>query len=203
MKTTLISLSAVIALIATTGAAPLTFDFKDPKGVNNALFRVDAPLEAVNGTASGITGTITFDPENPATTAGKIVVASSSLVVPNGMMRAHLLGVNWLQVEKYPQITFESKSIKNVKTTANVTTADVTGAFTLKDVSKELTIPVKLTYLKDKLGDRVPKASGDLLVLRSTFTIKRSDFNLQAHQFEDKVSDEIEITLSIAGAAPK
>jgi hypothetical protein len=44
---------------------------------------------------------------------------------------------------------------------------------------------------------------GDLLVVRSTFTIKRSDFNIMAHQVEDKVSDEIEITLSIAGAAAK
>jgi polyisoprenoid-binding protein YceI len=109
----------------------------------------------------------------------------------------------WLDMAKYPEITFESKALKNVKTEADVTTADATGTFTLKGVSKELTIPVKMTYLKGKLGQRVPKMNGDLLVLRSTFSIKRSDFNIKPHEFEDKVSDDIEITLSLAGASPK
>jgi polyisoprenoid-binding protein YceI len=49
----------------------------------------------------------------------------------------------------------------------------------------------------------VPNQKGDLLVIRSSFTIKRSDFNINTGQFEDKVSDAIEITLSIAGASPK
>jgi hypothetical protein len=44
---------------------------------------------------------------------------------------------------------------------------------------------------------------GDLLVIRSNFSINRSDFNIQPHQMESKVSDEIDLTLSIAGAAPK
>ena len=62
---------------------------------------------------------------------------------------------------------------------------------------------MKLTYLKDKLGERVPNAKGDLLIIRSSFSIKRSDFNIQPHQMEEKVSDEIDLTLSIAGAASK
>ena len=60
-----------------------------------------------------------------------------------------------------------------------------------------------LTYLKDKLGERVPNQKGDLLVIRANFTIKRGDFNIMPGQFEDKVSDTIEITLSLAGASPK
>jgi hypothetical protein len=70
-------------------------------------------------------------------------------------------------------------------------------------VSREITVPVKLTYMKDKLGQRVPDQKGDLLVIRSSFTIKRGDFNIMPGQFEDKVSDTIELTLSIAGASPK
>ena len=84
-----------------------------------------------------------------------------------------------------------------------VTTADAVGTFTCKGVAKEMTVPVKLTYLKDKLGDRVPKMKGDLLVIRSNFSIKRSDFNINPGKLEDKVSDEIELTLSVAGAAAK
>jgi polyisoprenoid-binding protein YceI len=83
----------ILTLIALTGAAfaaPQTFDFKDPKGVNNAVFKLDAPLEAVNGSANGISGTVTFDPENPAAVKGKIIVTSDSLTVPNSMMSTHL-----------------------------------------------------------------------------------------------------------------
>jgi polyisoprenoid-binding protein YceI len=203
MKTQLILAIALFALADVAWAAPESFDFKDPKGVNNAGFRMDAPLEAVNGNANGISGTVTFDPENPASTQGKIVIASASLRVPNSMQQEHMHSGIWLDVAKYPEITFESKALKNVKTEGPVTTADAAGVFSLKGISKEMTVPVKLTYLKDKLGARVPNTKGDLLVIRANFTVKRSDFNIQAHKMEDKVSDEIDLTLSIAGASPK
>lgn len=184
-------------------AAPETFDFKDPKGVNNAGFKLDAPLESINGSASGITGTVTFDPESPAAVSGKIVVATGSLIVPNPMQNKHMLSPIWLDAEKYPEITFESKSIANVKTEGNVTTGDLTGTFTLKGVAKDITAPVKITYLKDKLGARVPNLKGDLLVIRANFTINREDFNIQPGQYEDKVSPTIELSLAIAGACPQ
>jgi polyisoprenoid-binding protein YceI len=196
----------LLALACMSGAvlaAPQTFDFKDPKGVNNAVFKLDAPLEAINGNATGISGTVTFDPANPAATQGKILVASSSLHVGNPMQQQHLLSDKWMDAAKYPEISFEAKELKNVKSSGDTTTADVTGTFTLKGISKEITVLVKLTFLKDKLGQRVPNQKGDLLVLRSNFSIKRSDFGIMPGQAEDKVSDTIELTLSIAGAAPR
>ncbi len=193
----------LVSLATAVYAAPQAFDFKDPKGVNNAVFNLDAPLESVNGSANGITGTVSFDPENPSATTGKIIVAAETLTVPNPMQKEHLHSPNWLDVAKYPEITFEAKSLANVKTDANVTTADVTGTFTLHGVSKEITVPVKLTYLKDKLSARVPNLQGDLLVIRATFTINREDFDIQKGQFEDKVSPTINLTLSIAGASAK
>ena len=202
MKTKL-TLLAFMALTGAVLAAPQTFDFKDPKGINNAGFKLDAPLEAINGSASGISGTVTFDPENPGATKGKIIVATASLMLPNPMQKQHMLSDKWLDAAKFPEITFESKEFKNVRTAGDTTTADVTGTFTLKGVSKEITVPVKLTQLKDKLGERVPNQKGDLLVIRANFTIKRGDFNIMPGQFEDKVSDTIELTLSIAGASPK
>ena len=202
MKTKL-TILASIALAGAALAAPQTFDFKDPKGINNAGFKLDAPLEAINGSASDISGTVTFDPENPGATKGKIIVATASLMLPNPMQKQHMLSDKWLDATKYPEISFESKEFKNVQTAGDTTTADVTGTFTLKGVSKEITVPVKLTYMKDKLGLRVPNQKGDLLVIRASFTIKRSDFNIMPGQFEDKVSDIIELTLSIAGASPK
>jgi polyisoprenoid-binding protein YceI len=201
MNKKLIALMTLTALGSSVFAAPQEFDFKDPKGVNNAVFKLDAPLEAISGSANGISGTVTFDPANPATTKGKIVVTTASLKVPNPMMNEHLHSPMWLDAAKQPEIIFEAKELKNVKTTGDNTSADVTGTLTIKGVAKELTAPVKLTYLKGKLGQRVPNLQGDLLVIRSNFTIKRSDFGINPSAPQDKVSDEITLTLSIAGAS--
>ncbi|HYG23088.1 MAG TPA: YceI family protein [Verrucomicrobiae bacterium] len=202
MKTSLTILSLVLAA-ASASAEPLTFDFKDPKGVNHAAFKMDAPLETISGSASGISGKVTFDPAKPSATTGKIVVATETLTVGNAMMRDHMLSEGWMDAKKHPEITFEAKSLKNVKTEGDSTTADAVGTFTLKGITKEITVPVKLTYLKDKLAARMPNMKGDLLVIRSSFSIKRSDFNIQPGKNEDKVSDEIELTLSIAGYATR
>ena len=203
MNKTLTLLLVVASVSSATMAAPQTFDFKDPKGINNAVFKLDAPLEALNGSASGISGTVTFDPANPGVTKGKIAVASSSLQVPNSTQQKHMQSDQWLDVAKYPEISFEVKTLRNVKTMGDMTTADVTGTFNLHGVSKEITVPLKLTYLKDKLGNRVPNQKGDLLVIRSTFTIKRSEFGIKPGQLEEKLSDAIELSLSIAGASPR
>src|SRR5580692_8706521 len=101
MKTRLAILASIV-LTHAAFAAPQVFDFKDPKGVNNASFKLDAPLEAVNGAGNGITGTVTFDPENPTATKGKIVITTASLTVPNPMMNGHLHSDKWLDATKYP-----------------------------------------------------------------------------------------------------
>jgi polyisoprenoid-binding protein YceI len=203
MKTTLAAFVALAALTSAASAATETFDFKDPKNGNSATFKLVAPRETIQGTATGVSGTIAFDPQSPAATKGKILVAAKTLMVPNPMMKQHMQGGMWLDAEKFPDISFEVKELKNVKTEGNKTSAEAAGTFTLKGVSKDLTVPVTLTYLEDKLGDRLPGKKGDLLVVRGTFTIQRSDFNVNAHQNEDKVADTIELTLGLAGAAAK
>lgn len=197
-------LTLTAATLTTAHAAPITFDFKDPKGVNNVVFQLDAPLESINGTANGISGTVTVDPENPETVTGKIVVSTASLTVPNPLMQEHLLGEKWLNARANPEISFEVKKISDVEKDGMKGEADVTGIFTLNGVSKEITVDAKVTYLPGKLADRTGgKMEGDLLVIRSEFEIRRSDYNIQPGQNTDKVAEEIEISLSIAGAAPK
>lgn len=203
MKTNLVTLLSLAAAVGAVHAAPQTFDFKDPKNINNAQFKLVAPKETIEGNANGITGSVTFDPENPAATSGKIVVAGKSLTVPNGMMKSHLQGATWVDVAKYPEITFEIKELKDAKTDNGTITASAVGTFTLKDVSKEITVPVTLSYLKDKLGDRIPGKQGDLLVVKCSFSILRSDYHVNAHQNEDKVADKIDLTIGAAGAAAK
>ena len=191
-----------IALAGILGASPEEFDFKDPKGVNNVSFKTEAPVETIKGSASGITGKVTFDPANPGAVRGKIVVATPSMRVPNPKMQQHLHSGQWLDAAKYPEITFEVVSAKDVKTEGDTTTANVLGKMTIKGTTREITVPVKMTYLKDKLKQR-SGVDGDLLVLRANFNVKRSDFGINPGQMLNKVSDDIQLTLGVAGSAPR
>lgn len=201
---TILALATSVALLTDTASADnITFSFEDPKKVNNILFLLDAPLEQISGSANGISGTVVGHPDSPADVTGKIVVQTSSLHVGNPVMLEHLQGEEWLNAAKYPEITFELTKVDNVTKEGNQGTADVTGKFTLKGISKEITVPVRATYLPGRLKERGGDVDGDLLVLRSNFKVKRSDFGIKSGEFEDKVSDNIDITLSVAGVAPK
>jgi polyisoprenoid-binding protein YceI len=196
---------ALVALLSTHAlAAEVAFDFKDSKGVNNIVFKLDAPLESISGTTNGISGTISADPANPEDIEGKIIVDAKSLTVPNPMMQEHMLGAEWLDTTKHPEITFEIKEVMNSKKDGNSGTAEVKGIFTLKGVSKEVIVPVQVTYLPGRLADRTGgKMEGDLLVVRTNFQINRGDYGIKQGENLDKVSDVIDISLALAGAAPK
>jgi len=197
-------LVASLALAASLTAAPTSFDFKDPKGVNAVQFNLDSLLEPIIGTASGVSGQLSFDPAAPAATSGKILVAASSLKVPNSSMTDHLLGAGWIDAAAHPEISFELVKLDNVKTAGTTTTADATGKFTLRGVTKDVTLPVKLTYLVDALEKRTkPGNKGDLLVVRGELIVLRSDYGIKPGQQEDKVSNEIKLTIALVGTAPK
>lgn len=200
----LLLVSLFSAAAASLSAAPINFDFKDPKGVNAIQFHLDSLLEPIAGTATGVTGNASFDPANPGATTGRIVVATNSLATSNNTMTEHLHSPMWLDVAANPEITFDVEKLTNVKTNGNDTTATAHGKFTLKGVTKELSVPIRLTYLADALEKRTrPGNKGDLLVVRGEFTINRGDFGIQAGKNEDKVNPDVKLTFGIVGSAPK
>lgn len=200
-KRTLPVLLATFVVGLASQAAAADYDFEDPKGVNNISFTLDATLESVSGTATGISGTVAYDHTNPAATSGSIAVASESLHVGNPKMKEHLHSAGWVNVGEFPEIVFELASLHDVVTEGNKTEAIAKGTLTLKGVTKTIEAPVSLTYLEGYLAKRFPKKEGDLLVLRSTFSISRKDFGIKPGKVEDKIADEIVLSLSIAGGA--
>jgi polyisoprenoid-binding protein YceI len=182
-------------------AKPISFDFKDPKGVNAMSFVLDSLLEPIMGLATGISGTVEFDPEKPEATTGTIVVSTKALHIENQGMEQTLHKSDWLDVEAYPQISFKVKKVADVKREPNKPVEmKITGDFTCHGVTKEITVPVKASYLAGRAQDR-SRSKGDLLVLRSNFTIKRKDFNIKADMGDEVVANDIEIRVSIVGTA--
>lgn len=192
--------------VITALAAPQSFDFKDPKGVNAIQFKLDSILEPIAGTASDVSGTVTFDAENVAATTGKVAVATSSLKVSNNTMTEHLLSAGWVDAATNPEISFAFTSLTDVKPTGDKRwTANAQGDFSLKGVTKSITVPVTLTYLPGQFGARInkPDLGGDLLVVRGGFEVERADYGIKPGQNEDKVSPVIQLTFALVGGAPK
>lgn len=183
-------------------AAPQVFDFKDPKGVNAIQFTLDSVLEPITGTASDVTGKVTFDPTDVASTAGLIEVKASSLQVPNAKMTEHLVGAQWIDAAKHEDISFDFAKLEDVKPAGEGKwSAVATGKFTLKGVSKTITVPVTLSHLPGQFGKRInkPDLGGDLLVVRGAFSVARADYGIQPGQNEDKVAPVIQLTFALVG----
>lgn len=191
-----------VAAFAQDEKAGQTFDFKDPKGVNNASFLLDSEVEPIMGIASGISGTVRFDPKNPSAISGAIEIDAKTVKTPNDRMNNKLHTDEWLAVEQHPTIRFETKKVKKVEKGKKEGEYSmlIVGTFTCRGKSKEIEIPVKVTYLEGKMQDRM-RRPGDLLVLRSQFIIKRSDFDLGPEY--PVVADEMQVRVAIVGGDPE
>jgi len=200
MKSILLSFSILFGL-SSSHADTIHFEFKDPKNVNNIIFQMDAPLESINGSGDGISGSVKFDPEKPELTKGEIILDAKSLHVGNPVLKEHMHGKDWLNVEQFPSIRFSLNQLNDIKKEGIHFLANAHGKMTIRNITLDMKVPVKLTYLKGMLEKR-NRVKGDLLVIRSKFSVKRDDFNIQAGQKLEKVANEIELSLNVAGAAP-
>ena len=178
-----------------------SFDFKDSKGLNTVIFQLDALLESINGSASGVSGKIDFDPDDPAVTKGVIVLESSSLRVDNPVLQEHMHGDDWLDVTKFPKIEFSLSNLTRLKAQGRSIHASAEGKMTIRNVTIKMSIPVELTYLEGMLEKR-NRIPGDLLIVRSKFSVKRDDFGIRAGEYLDKVANNIEISINLAGVFP-
>ena len=204
LRTKVIALGTLWTCIGALGtqalAASTEFDFNDPKGVNAIAFVLDSKLEPIIGFASGISGTVQFDPSAPEKMSGQIEIQSESVRLTSKRMQEVLHSEDWMDVKQFPTIKFVIESVKDVKKASDgVSELTAQGKLTCKGVTHDFTAPVKATYLKGALGKRMRGAEGDLLVLRSTFTISRKKFNIKPGMGPDTVADDIEVRVSIVG----
>jgi len=178
-----------------------TFNFEDPKGRNQATFFSETPLEDVTGTTNSISGKVSFDPANFAKTLkGKITVKVTSINTGIELRNTHMKSANWLNAEKYPDITFDIFSVSDVKHAGdNKLEFKVKGNFTFHGVTKEITVDAEAAYLEenDQTQKRTP---GDLLGVRAKFNVKLSDYGVENQVIGNKVAENIEVGVNIVGS---
>jgi len=180
-----------------------TFSFTDKKGRNQAMFFSSTPLEDVTGLSNDVKGTITFDVGDVSTLKGSISISTASLKTGIDLRDGHLQSENWLDAESYPEITFVIKNVSNVKSLEdNKLEVKVVGDFTTHGVTKEVIADITMTFL-DESEQTKKKAPGDLLGVEAKFSIVLSDYEVDNMVLGSKVSDGIEITVTMVGSNAK
>jgi len=179
---------------------PMIFDFKDPKGVNGVAIILDSTLEPFVGTGTGIEGTLSFNPLDPTSATGTLTMPVTGIRMSNPRMSDVLHGGDWLDAEEHPTVTVALEKVESVRLRSDGS-ADLTIAVTVtvRESTHSMSIPVRATFLPGRAGDRMRGAEGDLLVLRTNFTIRRSDIDLRDDVGTDVVADSIQIIGNIVG----
>jgi polyisoprenoid-binding protein YceI len=180
-----------------------TFSFDDKAGRNQAMFFSSTPLEDVTGLSNDVKGSVTFDVSDVSTMSGSISITTASLKTGIELRDEHLQSKNWLDAESYPEITFVIKNVSNVKSVEdNKLEAKVIGDFTTHGVTKEVIAEVTMTYL-DESEQTKKRAPGDLLGVEAKFSIVLSDYEVENMVLGQKVSDSIDITVTMVGTNTK
>jgi polyisoprenoid-binding protein YceI len=99
-------------------------------------------ITTVRGTFNKITGTINFDPANPAAASVEVVIDTTSLTTTGVEQRdQHLHSPDFLDTAKYPSMTFKSTKVEPYD---NGSKAKITGNLTIKDVTKPVVLDTEL-----------------------------------------------------------
>jgi polyisoprenoid-binding protein YceI len=118
----------------------------------------------VRGGFSSVKGTVVYDPDNLAQSSVEAHIETASIKTMEEQRDAHLKSADFLDAEKFPEITFKSKKVEHGK---------ITGDLTIHGVTREVVLQVDgpTPEAKDPYGNIRVGAS-------ATTKIKRSDFGL-------------------------
>jgi polyisoprenoid-binding protein YceI len=147
----------------------------------------------VRGSFKKVTGTVTYDSESPAASSVQAEIDAASINTNDEQRDAHLRSADFLDVEKFPTITFRSTSAQP----EGEGEWKVSGDLTIHGVTRPVTLHVEglAPEGKDPWGNIRSGAS-------ATAKIKRSDFGLTWNAALEAggllVGDELKIELELA-----
>lgn len=205
IRTLSTALAASVLLASPALAEAVTYDFKDPKGVNGIAFINDSPLEPFVGFGQGVAGTVSFDVDAPESFGGSISVAADTLQVTNPVMTQHMLSDGWLAATEGKAFEASFDRVTEVAASEGGSVMlTVEGTLKYGPFEVDKTYTIEATIEEGGAEERGPKnASGDLLVLRSDFIVNRTDFGIKPEMDGSEVSTEIQVLVRIVGYEAK
>ena len=147
----------------------------------------------VRGGFSGVQGSVTWDPANPGASSAEATITVANINTNEPDRDKHLQSADFLDVEKYPTITFKSTKVEP----AGDGEVKLTGDLTIHGVTKPVVLKVEgpTPAGKDPWGNTRIGAS-------ATTKIKRSDFGLNFNAVLETggvlVGDELKLELEVS-----
>ena len=146
-------------------------------------------MMTVRGYFDEVSTTAHIDPDHPETASVQATISTASIRTNNAVRDNDLRSSNFLEVDKYPVITFTSTSVEP----AGPDRYTLTGDLTIKDT----THPVSLQVTKyGEFND--PGMMGHRIAYGATTKINRKDFGVNLNMVLDGrlvVGEEIQITI--------
>jgi polyisoprenoid-binding protein YceI len=179
------SIIALTLLAALTAAAQDTWTI-DPNHTSAQFSVRHLGVSTVRGAFTKVSGTVQYDPANPAKTAIQATIDVASVDTRVEMRDNDLRSANYFDVAKYPTITFQSKRVE----AAGAGKLKVIGDLTIHGTTKEVVLDVDgpSPQMKDPWGNQRVGAS-------ATTKVNRMDFGVSGGK--GAVGEEISITIDI------
>ena len=184
--------AALLMMTAMTAMPALAADvYTVDKNHSEVSFQVRHLVTQVRGNFNDYEGTINLDPANLEKSSVDFRIKAASIDTNNADRDKHLRTEEFFFVEKYPEITFQSKSIKK----AGKDTYNVTGTLTMRGVAKEVTLPVTwLGAVKDPRGNEKAGFATEL-------TLNRKDYGINWNAALDNggfvLGDDVKVSINL------
>jgi|SRR5271166_1118599 len=185
-----LSALAVTLLLTVSAAAQETWQLDPPH--SSAQFSVrHLGVSTVRGAFTKVSGTVQYDAANLSKSSIQATIDAASVDTRVDMRDSDLRSSNFLDVEKYPTITFKSKKIE----AGGAGKLKVAGDLTIHGVTKEVVLDVEgpSSAMKDPWGNMRMGAS-------ATTKINRNDFGVSGRP--GIVGDDVTITLDLEMIKP-
>jgi polyisoprenoid-binding protein YceI len=186
------SLIALVLVIAAPLAASADTWQIDPVHTTVGFSVRHMMISNVRGQFTKVAGTITAKDSDPASVKVEATIDTSSIDTRSADRDADLKSANFLDVAKYPTMTFKSKKIEP----AGTGKWKMVGDLTLHGVTKEVTLDVEgpTAPIKDPYGNTRAGAS-------ATTKINRKDFGLAWNKALEAggavVGDEVTVSIDV------
>jgi polyisoprenoid-binding protein YceI/mono/diheme cytochrome c family protein len=165
-------LLVVLASVAAR-AEPRSWELQKSSG--RARFRVEAPLDAIDGSSAGLSGTLTFDEAAWAAGTGRIRIDLRSFTTGLSL-RDEDLRDQFFQVDRFPEailtIARLERTTQGVLVPGRDGEADAVGTLSLHGKERPVRVPVTVA-LGESSGGRDLKVSGRLDVPLAEYDIQR------------------------------
>ena len=183
--------SAVMMISSVCLAEPQTWQI-DPNHTASQFSVKHLGISTVRGQFQKTTGTATFDPSDPTKTFIEASIDASTVDTRVQMRDNDLRSPHFLEVEKYPTITFKSTRAE----AAGAGKLKITGDLTIHGVTKQVVMDV------DASSQPItnPMGKGMRMGANATTTINRNDFGITT--MPGIVGDEIQIVLDVELTRP-